>query len=349
MLNKAKIVEIARTKGPIKSRDLVIEFNVSRQYVVLLINELLAEGKLLKIGSTRNALYFLPEYAKKHPDILPSRFSKRFANKDIKEEQILAEIEEKLPQIGRLSEHVQNIFVFAFSEMLNNAIEHSRSEYITVDLSITDNDLLFVISDFGIGVFRNVMHKKGLHSELEAIQDILKGKTTTMPQLHSGQGIFFTSKAADVFVLDSFDQELLIDNKKHNIDVRTPLKRKRGTRVIFRINTQTHRHLSDVFKKYTNLTDESDYGFDKTEVRVKFYAASGVNISRSQARRILHGLDKFKVILLDYNKVPLIGQAFADEIYRVFQNKHADIVIQDENTNEAVEFMIKRAKADARN
>ena len=74
---------------------------------------------------------------------------------------------------------------------------------------------------------------------------------------------------------------------------------------------------------------------------------SGINISRSQARRVLQGLDKFKVILLDFDKVPMIGQAFADEIYRVFKNKHPGIQFQESNMNDAVEFMVRRAKADA--
>ena len=72
---------------------------------------------------------------------------------------------------------------------------------------------------------------------------------------------------------------------------------KRGTKVIFEIETNSERHLNQVFKKYTNLTEESDYGFDKTEIRVKLYTIGGVHISRSQARRILSGLEKFKIIL----------------------------------------------------
>ena len=38
----------------------------------------------------------------------------------------------------------------------------------------------------------------------------------------------------------------------------------------------------------------------------------------------------------------LIGQAFADEIFRVFRNKHKEITILPINMNEEVKFMIKR-------
>lgn len=92
-----------------------------------------------------------------------------------------------------------------------------------------------------------------------------------------------------------------------------------------------------------------DFDLDKTEIRVRLFTSGGVHISRSQARRILAGLEKFKVILLDYENVPIVGQAFADEIYRVFQNSHSDIIIQEENMSEGVKFMVERAKNEAKN
>jgi len=347
ILNKEKILEIAKEKGQIRTKDLSGLFGVSRQYTSMLIAQLVEEKQLMRIGSTRNAFYVLPGYAKAHPEILPSKFFKRLKNVHLEEHKILLEIEEKFPQVSELKEHIRNIFTFGFSEMLNNAIEHSRSRSVSVEVSITNDELWFIVNDSGVGVFRNVMQKKKLRSELEAVQDILKGKTTTIPKSHTGQGIFFTSKAADIFILDSFGQQMTINNKTHDISVRRIGMTKRGTRVIFRINTHSHKHLSDVFKKYTNLAGEGDYGFDKTEIRVKLYTVGGANISRSQARRILHGLEKFKIILFDFDKVPMIGQAFADEIYRVFHNKHPDIQLQEVHTNEAVKFMIERAKTDA--
>ena len=147
-------------------------------------------------------------------------------------------------------------------------------------------------------------------------------------------------------MLNSFGYQLTIT--AHNVDVKLVSTTKRGTRVSFEINKNSNLHLNDVFKKYTNISKDSDYGFDKTEIRVKLYTMGGVNISRSQARRILSGLEKFKIILLDFKKVPVVGQAFADEIYRVFQNTHPDIEIQEENMSKGVQFMIERAKNEAR-
>jgi len=67
-------------------------------------------------------------------------------------------------------------------------------------------------------------------------------------------------------------------------------------------------------------------------------------VSRSQAKRILAGIDRFKVVSLDFTGVEWIGQAFADEIFRVYQNAHPDIEILVESANTDVRAMIQRAK-----
>jgi len=345
MINKEKIVEIANKRGKFTTRELSNEFGVSRQYLNQLLSELIAEKKILKIGSTRSAFYISSEYADKHPEIIPKVFTKKYKNKSLEEHKVLMDIEKNFPKLTILPENIQSIFTFAFSEMFNNAIEHSGSKVIGVEVELNNNKLSFIVEDSGVGVFRNIMKNRKLESEIQAIQDLLKGKTTTMPKSHSGEGIFFTSKSADKFVLDSFGSYLTIS--REDINIKNVSIIKRGTRVIFEINIESNLHLNDVFKEYTNLGEESDYGFDKTEIHVKLYTTSGVHISRSQARRILSGLEKFKVILLDFDKVPIVGQAFVDEIYRVFQNRHPDIAIQEENMSEGVEFMVKRAKNEA--
>ena len=84
--------------------------------------------------------------------------------------------------------------------------------------------------------------------------------------------------------------------------------------------------------------------FNKTEITVHL-AQEYLDfpmVSRSLARRILSNIEKFKIVFLDFNGVKTIGQAFADEIFRVFRNKHREITILPINMNEEVKFMIKR-------
>ena len=339
MISKEKILEIAKQKGKIGTADMSKRFSVSRQYLNRLIKELVGTGKLIKLGATRYAFYVLPEYAQKHKEIFPLRYSKAFKNISLEEHKVLDQIEQTFPPLKSLPENVRSIFTYAFSEMLNNAIEHSTSVRIGVEVSIQKKTLSFIVNDSGIGVFRNIMQKRRLKSEIEAIQDLMKGKTTTMPKSHSGEGIFFTSKAGGLFILDSFGYQLIV-----NVFVKKTKKIKRGTQVIFNIDTSSQLHLNELFRQYTNLTKDSEHGFDKTKIQVKLYTIGGVHISRSQARRVLSGLEKFKIIVFDFDKVPVAGQAFADEIFRVFHNKHPYITLEAVNMNEGVKFMVERAK-----
>jgi len=82
----------------------------------------------------------------------------------------------------------------------------------------------------------------------------------------------------------------------------------------------------------------------RMEIQVKLYKEGIDLISRSRARQVLAGLEKFKSVILDFDKVPTVGQAFADEIFRVFKAKYPDISIKPINMNEAVTFMIGRVE-----
>ena len=349
MITRELIVKTAREKGVIKTSDFLTPFRASRQYISHLISQLVQEGGLIKLGSTRSARYVTPQYLAAHPSLTPTRYHRTLQAKNLEEHSILDDIEREFIPFKTLPENIKSIFIYAFSEMLNNAIEHSQTKKINVAVWLNRGILSFIVDDFGIGVFRNIMHKRHLKSAWEAIQDLLKGKTTTAPKLHSGEGIFFTSKAGDTFILDSYGHQLLVDTTIPDLFVNIPKGRiKHGTKVTFSISTKETRHLNDLFKKYTNNSGDVEHGFDKTEIRVRLYTSGGVHISRSQARRVLFGLEKFNVIIMDYAEVPMVGQAFADEVYRVFRKKYPDIRVENERMNEAVHFMVERAINEAK-
>jgi anti-sigma regulatory factor (Ser/Thr protein kinase) len=343
MLTKATILSLAKEKGRLYASDLVAQFSVSRQYVNRLVQDLVASGQLVKAKATRGAFYVLPEYAEQHPDILFPTFTIRVLRDKFQEDEIVVMIKKEMPTFQNLPGNVQHILEYALSEMLNNAIEHSRSEEILVVFSIKKEIVEFKVEDFGIGVFRNVMQKFSLNSELEAIQDILKGKTTTHAAHHSGEGIFFTSRVADLFKLSSFGYELIVDNFIKDIFIRQVKDQRQGTLVTFSIASDATRTTEEVFRQYTEISDEELPAFNKTEQKIRLYIDDTAYISRSQARRMLVGMEKFKVIRLDFDRVEMIGQGFADEIFRVFQNRHPEIRIEAENMNEVVQFMVQRA------
>ena len=68
-------------------------------------------------------------------------------------------------------------------------------------------------------------------------------------------------------------------------------------------------------------------------------------VSRSQAKRILTRVEKFENVIFDFAEVKAIGQAFADEIFRVYAQRHSDITLTPVNMVDDVKRMIKKAIA----
>ena len=100
----------------------------------------------------------------------------------------------------------------------------------------------------------------------------------------------------------------------------------------------TERTTKEIFDEYTS----DDFVFNKTKITVhlaKDYLGHDF-VSRSLAKRILMNVEKFKIIVLDFENIDNIGQGFADEVFRVFKNKNPDITIVPVNMNEEIEFMI---------
>lgn len=338
MNKKQEIKGFIKSKKRATSVEIAQHFGFTRQYANQILRIMVKAGEVVKFGSTRAAFYTLPEFI---DEIGPKATRRRLKNKNIKEHEVFDDLISVFPAFRTAPENVQSIVHYAFSEMLNNAIEHSQSKNIEVKLE-SNGIIRFVVDDFGIGVFRNVMRNRHLKSELEAMQDLLKGKVTTDPKAHTGEGIFFTSKVADRFVLESFGYRMVIDNTIPDVFFQEEKRVNRGTRVIFTIARTSDRHLNRIFEKYQSKP--GSYAFDKTEVCVRLFAIGTVYVSRSQARRILIGLEKFKKIILDFDKVPNVGQGFADEVFRVFQSRHPNISIEPINMNDTVRFMIERVE-----
>lgn len=335
------ILETASRRQAFRTADVTraLRGRASRQHVSATINRLVREGRLIKGGSTRGAFYALPQ----HSSALGVAVRKRLLNESLREEEVLDGLRRRAPFLGQLRQNVAGILAYAFCEMLNNAIEHSESRAVEVEINRAGGVLAFVVNDFGVGAFRNVMRQRNLNSELEAIQDLLKGKTTTAPAAHSGEGIFFTSKVADVFSLESFNYTLRVDNVVDDAFVGERRPSKRGTRVTFEIAERSARRLDDVFKKY--VTDLEEPAFDRSEIQVRLYTHRTIYISRSQARRLLAGLEKFRAVTLDFSGVRTVGQAFVDEVFRVFPGQHPETAITPVNMNDAVRFMADRARS----
>src|SRR5215472_1244229 len=92
---------------------------------------------------------------------------------------------------------------YGFTEIMNNAIEHSAGTKVNVSVDRNAITTHMYIHDDGQGIFKKIQRELGLHNEHDAVLELKKGKLTTDPVHHSGEGIFFTSRMFDNFSIHS--------------------------------------------------------------------------------------------------------------------------------------------------
>ena len=225
---------------------------------------------------------------------------------------------------------------YAVTEMVNNAIDHSGGTIVVVVASRQGTVMTIEVADDGVGAFHRMKEVFGLPNEAAAVVEITKGKRTTSPDKHSGEGIFFTSKAMDVFELSANGYTVIFDNTVG--DVALGQASVSGTRVVLKLSLTTVYDLVEVFRAYTN----EDGDFDQSTPRIELVRAGREFLSRSEARRLAAGLEKFDRVVLDFTGVTMIGQGFADELFRVWHRENPSVILQLRGTNPAVDLMISR-------
>lgn len=246
------------------------------------------------------------------------------------------------PLIVDLPQNVREMWQYGATEMINNAIEHSGGIWLTINFSRNALDTELAIIDDGEGIFHRIQRLTGLYDPRESILELAKGKMTTDPQHHSGEGIFFTSRAFDRFVIISrnlfFSHQTEKDDWLIESDADMP-----GSTIHLRLSNSCPRTIKEI---YDEFAEPEEYAFNKTRVPVRLARHEGEKlVSRSQAKRLVSRFEKFKTVILDFEKVEEIGQAFADEIFRVFALAHPAVTLIPVNVTEEVNQMIKRALA----
>jgi len=333
-----KILAFANKHPTFKVRDLIPILKISRQTIAEHLRRMVNQGKLIKTGSTHNATYQLKGRNDRAPTTTGLKLIRKLTG--LEEDRVFDEIRNRMTLKKYLSQNVLSIAYYSFCEMLNNSIDHSKSEKATTEVELKDGYYHFKIRDFGIGIFKNVQTKFRLQSEYEAAEHLLKGKQTTMPERHSGQGIFFTSRIADQFSLYSHKLRVLVDNELDDAYF-ADMKFIRGTQVEFKIKQRSRKKLQELFSKFSD--ESTNFEFNKNVLRVRLRSDREL-VSRSQARRLLMGLEEFEILVFDFKDIPGIGQAFADEVFRVYANANPSKKLTYENAGPIVEFMLKRAQ-----
>lgn len=101
------------------------------------------------------------------------------------------------PSIARLAQH-------AFTELLNNAAEHSGGRTVTVSARQTATHLQLLVSADGCGLFQRIQQSFDIGDPTLATLAMLersKGTLTSLPDRHCGHGLYFVARLADVLEL----------------------------------------------------------------------------------------------------------------------------------------------------
>jgi hypothetical protein len=289
---------------------------------------MLREGLIDAEGTTRARVYRLKVLAE-----VQRRYPREGLQEDLVWRELIA------PVVARLPDNVRNVWYYASTEMINNAIDHSGAQDVQVEVRMNTLDTEILVADEGEGIFVKIQRAFGLLDPRESILELAKGKLTTAPEHHTGEGIFFTSRALDSFEIESHHLRFIHGQRGDDAIVQQALDTP-GTRVRMRLANDSPRIMREVFDAFTA---PEEYTFDKTVVPLHLAQYEGEKlVSRSQAKRVAHRFERFKRVELDFAGVSEIGQAFADELFRVFARAHPEIRITPINTEPAVAQMIRR-------
>jgi DNA-binding Lrp family transcriptional regulator len=325
---KRQVLDLFEGAASLQAGEVARALGVTRQTAHRHLSELAKDGRLRREGAGRST-----RYRRSNPVD-----ERRYPIGGLEEDRVWSEMSEPGSVAADLPKAAQRVLQYVFTEMVNNAIDHSGASAVGVRIAGLNSTVVLEVRDEGVGIFHHIRDKLGLESELEALQELSKGKTTTMPSRHTGEGIFFSSKAADRFEITSGALRWIVDNRKNDMAVGALDPSVPGTTVQAEIDVQNPKDLTAVFAEYTQ-----DFEFSRTRTVVRLFSIDTEFLSRSQAKRIVHGLEKFREVVLDFEGVDLVGQGFADEVFRVWAERHPEVLLIPAGMNGPVAFMVERA------
>lgn len=259
---------------------------------------------------------------------------------------LLSGLEEDLPwsrdfaPCFQLPRHVGRMAQHAFTELLNNAIDHSGGTSVTVSMRQTPTHLQLLVSDDGRGVFDKIQEAFDIADPAVAALELSKGKLTTQPERHTGRGLFFTSRLADVFDLHANERAFQQRSWQPEPWIRERPQQRQGSSIFVAIALDTRRTLDEVLKGFS--ADGHGYGFDRTIVPLRLLTSADAGLeSRAQARRAASRLEAFRQAQVDFTGVEDVGHAFADELFRVFGGRHPNLKMVPINMSARVAALVE--------
>jgi STAS-like domain of unknown function (DUF4325) len=309
------------------------KFAISRQAAARHLKKLTTQGDIEIEGNTSGRIY------------RPSKgriIENTYAVADMPKTELVWK-KDILPLLQSLPDNVLGLWKYCFTEIFSNGIDHSDGKTLNVQIIQQKSQTTINIKDDGIGIFRSIKEKRKLSDDEDAALKLSKSRIPIKSNGHVRANILLSSRMTDHFTViskrvvlthqDGIDWDWTLDRSDDEIP---------GTLICMIINNDTEKTFEQTIRKCKASAKDASA---KTciPVRLMDYSAEAL-YSRSQARRVLDRVDRFKVAILDFFGVKKIGPAFADQIFRVFSSKHPDIRLLYTNANKQVEAVIQEAK-----
>ncbi len=245
-----------------------------------------------------------------------------------------------------LPPHVARMIQHGFTELVNNAADHSGGSSVTVSLRQTPSHAQLLVSDDGCGVFDKICQAFDIADAQHAMLELSKGRLTSQPDAHTGRGLFFSAQLADVFDIHAnntaFQRRAWESSgwKKGK-----PLPRQ-GSSIYMAIALDTKRSLDQVLEAWS--TDGTGIEFDQTIIHLHLLAGPGQPLdSRAQARRVAARLGSFQRAEVSFEGVADVGHAFTDELFRVFARANAKLELTPTHMTPRIAALVKSAQTQA--
>ncbi|MCW5667650.1 MAG: DUF4325 domain-containing protein [Piscinibacter sp.] len=242
-------------------------------------------------------------------------------------------------ELARIAQH-------AFTELVNNAIDHSGGTQVVVSMRQTASHLQLLVSDDGCGLYVRIGQCFGIEDPTRATLELAKGKLSSQPERHSGRGLYFVARLADVLDLHAnrhaFQRRTWDGGRWHA----TRAAADRGTSVFVGIALDTPRRVDEVLRSHSLQGD--GYAFECTRVPLQLLTGTQTGLeSRAQARLAAERLARFARAELDFDGIDAVGHGFADELFRVFARAHPGTALVPVRAAPRVEAMIDAVRRDA--
>jgi len=242
-----------------------------------------------------------------------------------------------------LPRHVARMVQHGFTELVNNAADHSGGTSVTVSLRQTPSHAQLLVSDDGCGVFSKICEAFDIADAQHAMLELSKGRLTSQPAQHTGRGLFFSSQLADVFDIHAngtaFQRRAW---ESTGWQPGRPLPRQ-GSSIYMSVALDTTRTLDQVMEAWS--MDGTGIEFDRTTINLRLLAGPGQALdSRAQARRVAARLPQFRRAEISFAGVEDVGHGFTDELFRVFARAHQEVELLPTHMTPRIAALVKSAQ-----